>query len=103
MLSFWAGGISSFPPCAREYRLLRRLVSVEIRYKCTSINPKNLTNFLYCGLLYFVGLSCECVTMVFDLVKVKATRLTRWKGTKKTAKPTDGEVKSKVGKQTTKI
>ena len=23
---FWAGGISSFPPCAREYRLLRRLV-----------------------------------------------------------------------------
>ena len=25
MLSFWAGGISSFPPCAREYRLLRRL------------------------------------------------------------------------------
>ena len=27
MLSFWAGGISSFPPCAREYRLLRRLVN----------------------------------------------------------------------------
>ena len=26
MLSFWAGGISSFPPCAREYRLLRSLV-----------------------------------------------------------------------------
>ena len=25
MLSFWAGGISSFSPCAREYRLLRRL------------------------------------------------------------------------------
>ena len=25
MLNFWAGGISSFPPCAREYRLLRRL------------------------------------------------------------------------------
>ena len=25
MLSFWAGGISSFPPCAREYRLLHRL------------------------------------------------------------------------------
>ena len=25
MLSFWAGGISSFPACAREYRLLRRL------------------------------------------------------------------------------
>ena len=25
MLSFWAGGISSFRPCAREYRLLRRL------------------------------------------------------------------------------
>ena len=25
MLSFWAGGISSFPPCTREYRLLRRL------------------------------------------------------------------------------
>ena len=25
MLSFWAGGISSFPSCAREYRLLRRL------------------------------------------------------------------------------
>ena len=25
MISFWAGGISSFPPCAREYRLLRRL------------------------------------------------------------------------------
>ena len=25
MLSFWAGGISSFFPCAREYRLLRRL------------------------------------------------------------------------------
>ena len=25
MLSFWVGGISSFPPCAREYRLLRRL------------------------------------------------------------------------------
>ena len=28
MLSFWAGGISSFPPCAREYRLLRRLVNL---------------------------------------------------------------------------
>ena len=28
MLSFWAGGISSFPLCAREYRLLRRLMSV---------------------------------------------------------------------------
>ena len=28
MLSFWAGGISSFPPCAREYRLLRRLFRV---------------------------------------------------------------------------
>ena len=26
MLSIWAGGISSFPPCAREYRLLRRLL-----------------------------------------------------------------------------
>ena len=26
MPSFWAGGISSFPSCAREYRLLRRLV-----------------------------------------------------------------------------
>ena len=25
MLSFWAGGISSFLPCTREYRLLRRL------------------------------------------------------------------------------
>ena len=25
MLSFWAGGISSLPACAREYRLLRRL------------------------------------------------------------------------------
>ena len=25
ILSFWAGGISSFPPCARESRLLRRL------------------------------------------------------------------------------
>ena len=25
MLSFWAGRISSFPPCAREYRLLCRL------------------------------------------------------------------------------
>ena len=25
MLSFWAGGISSFPPCARKYCLLRRL------------------------------------------------------------------------------
>ena len=25
MLSFWAGGISSFLPCAREYRLLRSL------------------------------------------------------------------------------
>jgi hypothetical protein len=38
--------------------------------------------------------------MVFDLVKEKATRLSRWKGTKKTAKPTDGsEVKSKVGQQ----
>ena len=24
MFSFWAGGISSFSPCAREYRLLRR-------------------------------------------------------------------------------
>ena len=29
MLSFWAGGISSFPPCAREYRLLRRLCITE--------------------------------------------------------------------------
>ena len=25
MLSFWARGFSSFPPCAREYRLLRKL------------------------------------------------------------------------------
>ena len=31
MLSFWAGGISSFPPCAREYRLLRRLELYEQR------------------------------------------------------------------------
>ena len=30
MLSFWAGGISSFPPCAREYRLLRRLGEMEL-------------------------------------------------------------------------
>ena len=29
MLSFWAGGISSFPPCAREYRLLRRLTNTK--------------------------------------------------------------------------
>ena len=29
MLSFWAGGISSFPPCTREYRLLRRLKHLE--------------------------------------------------------------------------
>ena len=29
MLSFWAGGISSFSPCAREYRLLRRLKYLE--------------------------------------------------------------------------
>ena len=27
MLSFWGGGISSFSPCARKYRLLRRLGS----------------------------------------------------------------------------
>ena len=31
MLSFWAGGISSFPCCAREYRLLRRLVELKKR------------------------------------------------------------------------
>jgi hypothetical protein len=38
--------------------------------------------------------------MVFDLVKVKASRLSRWKGSKKTANLTDGsEVKSKVGQQ----
>ena len=30
MLSFWAGGISSIPPCAREYRLLRRLYGAAI-------------------------------------------------------------------------
>ena len=29
MLSFWAGGISSFPPCAHEYRLLRRLIRIK--------------------------------------------------------------------------
>ena len=34
MLSFWAGGISSFSSCAREYRLLRRLKYYE------SYNPK---------------------------------------------------------------
>ena len=39
MLSFWAGGISSFPPCAREYRLL-----------CT------LTLVTVCFLVYF----CKC-------------------------------------------
>ena len=32
MLSFWAGGISSFSPCAREYRLLRRLNSEWITF-----------------------------------------------------------------------
>ena len=66
---------------------------------------KNLNNFLYCRLLLllllllcFVGLSRECVDIVFDLVKAKATRLSRWKGAKKTAKPNDGsEIKSKVG------
>ena len=33
MLSFWAGGISSFSPCAREYRLLRRLYLTVNFYK----------------------------------------------------------------------
>ena len=28
MLSFWAGGISSFPPCACEYRLLTLVSSM---------------------------------------------------------------------------
>ena len=43
MLSFWAGGISSSPPpCAREYRLLRRL---------------SVTRFFVLSLLSFVASS----------------------------------------------
>ena len=36
MPSFWAGGISSFPPCAREYRLLRRLGKSHISQSLTN-------------------------------------------------------------------
>ena len=44
MLSFWAGGISTLSPCAREYRLLRRLHWINIgamwrlQVKSTSYN-----------------------------------------------------------------
>ena len=38
MLSFWAGGISSFSPCAREYRLLRRLRLVATCHLQTCFN-----------------------------------------------------------------
>ena len=56
MLSFWAGGISSFPPCTREYRLLRRLgweplqterkkAKTKMMYKVLNkTGPKSLTN-----------------------------------------------------------
>ena len=50
MLSFWAGGISSFPPCAREYRLLRRLERLILRSlqdrNCCSHLSGDLNKFL---------------------------------------------------------
>ena len=50
MLSFWAGGISSFSPCAREYRLLRRL-----KKTCMMLD----INFNYD---WFIGEGANCIT-----------------------------------------
>ena len=41
MLSFWAGGISSFPPCVREYRLLRRLGLNDFRAQIIDVTDVN--------------------------------------------------------------
>jgi hypothetical protein len=41
--------------------------------------------------LYFIGLSWECIQMLHDFVKEKATRLIKWKGKKKTAKYKHGK------------
>ena len=47
MLSFWAGGISSFPPCARKYRLLRRLLV--LHFTDSDINiTEEFIRFLQC-------------------------------------------------------
>lgn len=47
--------------------------------------------------LYFKGLTRECLITVFNFVKDKATKLTKWKGPKKTAILKDGhDLKSKV-------
>ena len=46
MLSFWAGGISSFSPCAREYRLLRRLLFAILTVLAISNNALLVCNEL---------------------------------------------------------
>ena len=35
---------------------------------------------------YFLGLSSECIRMLYEFVKGKAARLIKWKGEKKTGK-----------------
>ena len=45
----------------------------------------------------FLGLTRECLITVFNFVKDKATKFTKWKGTKRTAILKDGhDLKSKV-------
>ena len=81
MLSFWAGGISSFPPCAREYRLLRRLRHNRTQHNnCWYIIVKQLnfvltwiftnkTTFLFVFLLssclFFLIFSYICVPFIY--------------------------------------
>ena len=56
MLSFWAGGISSFSPCAREYRLLRRLTDLSI--------PKLKKKFLKGSFGYRGAVLCNSLSYV---------------------------------------
>ena len=65
MLSFWAGGISSFPPCAREYRLLRRLcLQRSDKHSISQIGLQELAYRVVCQ-AYYPPTSIQTVFRLF--------------------------------------
>ena len=69
MLSFWAGGISSFPPCAREYRLLRRLHSLCIVFYRTLQTMQFKCLFYITSFTFLLAYLCVCVSPYFKIIK----------------------------------
>ena len=57
MVSFWAGGISSFSPCAREYRLLRRLI--------INRHGNEPTGLIFPGIRHVVKCFCDNIFVFF--------------------------------------